>query len=266
MTTPATPRSTTIHTARRSATALPSADAVFADLLRRERRRRAVTGSLLAGGVLLAMLGPVCVAGILWTGRFRQSPFLADWSYPALLALATVLVVPLLFLLERRDGGRYADQAAERIADVPFIARRGAVGMLVVEVWLWGPRMILAAAARARTARVGRDANPAVAAKIVARLLTFDGGMPPVTALRGSTNPGRSRPRVPRRQRVDRHRVRRQPRVGRSNARKVLVRRGVVRSPPDRTAPPRVNQLGRASGASNNRPRGRSRGAGVVLN
>jgi hypothetical protein len=166
---------------------LPTMAQVLPIILRRERASVAGVRTLLVSGALLSLLGPICVGTFLWLFSMRGS---GQLNWVECFSISVLVVVPLLYAIERWTRGTFLEDNAERFTGGGSwfgmgIAGRGMVGILLVEIWLWGPRMVYSATSRIGQARGGETADRKVAAAIICKLLAHDGGLPAVQVLEG---------------------------------------------------------------------------------
>src|SRR4051812_8175522 len=125
---------------------------LFARVLRRDRLLHVkLVGRLLLGAAATSV-APLVVAGVLMAAlhraQVRHHPSLTQ-----LTLLASIIVVPLLFLLERRTRGEFFIEASraqnpgryERAANYFELSFASGAATLAawVELSLWGPRMMI---------------------------------------------------------------------------------------------------------------------------
>ncbi|HWE94939.1 MAG TPA: hypothetical protein VG269_13320 [Tepidisphaeraceae bacterium] len=165
----------------------PTMEQVLPAVLRCERTSVVRTRTLLVSGSLLSLFGPLCVATFMWLGFARGSN---QMSWGICFAIAVLIVVPLVFGIERWTRGSFLENSAEHFTNsgswfATGIAGRGLLGVVVVEIWLWGPRMVFAAWDRFGKSQSGAGVDRKVAAAILCKLLAQEGGLPAVEVLEG---------------------------------------------------------------------------------
>ncbi len=180
-------------------------------LLSRLTRRRQTDLTLaalgVAAGMLLSLLAPLFFASIFW---FALGSILEMWlSWPLCFAVAAALVLPLLFRLELRTAGEYLAQSINSSGMVPAQEvvpgavmlstwAGGSMGLVAlartanpraasfgaVEIFLTGPRLVVAGCRRWRTDRNFAGVDRERAAEIVALLLERGAALHPRELLR----------------------------------------------------------------------------------
>lgn len=171
---------------RRTARAI-GPEHVLPVILRRERTTVIGVRTLLVSGSLMSLLGPLCVATFMWLGFARGS---GQMSWGVCFAISVLIVVPLVFGIERLTRGSFLEDTAGNFTYsgswfATGLAGRGMLGVLLVEIWLWGPRMVFAAWDRFGKTQSSTNADRKVAAAIVCKLLAQEGGLPAVEVLEG---------------------------------------------------------------------------------
>lgn len=137
-------------------------------------------------GLVVAYVGPLLAASLLFAilGRLGV-PLPRNDSWLVLFTAAGLLGI--LFWYERRTRGQFLNQSIEDHRDW-FHGRASSYGefearyqiasfMIVVELLLWGPRMLLSALDRSRTRQALRHVSLTRAAEIIADLQRADGGV-----------------------------------------------------------------------------------------
>jgi hypothetical protein len=142
-----------------------------------ERRFRLGIIALLIGGAALALVGPIIVGSLVFLKQFRRG-HVASMSWFAAVGITAFFVVPLIFAIEFATGGKFIDDFAETMADRPFTVRRAGSGAVFLEVFLWGPRMIIAAFRRVSGINACKGHDRALAAAMLGKLLMRDESMP----------------------------------------------------------------------------------------
>jgi hypothetical protein len=154
---------------------------IVACLQKRERNHR-------LKAIVLALLGVVfCSGAVLLLGSMawalqsaRRGRHLPTHVYPWLpmVLITGALILPLLFLLEWSTRGMFLEDAVDSLSDTNYFVRRRAGGLVIIEMCLWGPRMIMSAFRRHRACRsyTGHDLN--LASGMLATLLRDENGMP----------------------------------------------------------------------------------------
>ncbi len=174
-------------------------------LQRRDRMRELRLTLAWVFGIPLSFLGPLVLASIFWLVIGRLTEHWYPWSW--YVAALSIVAIPLLFRLESRTGGKYADQA---VADMPppcdgmgritlgaYAGFGAPVGGLLawganpraasagfIEFFLVGPRLILGAARQARLERAFRALDRRRAAHVLAQLFETGHALPPGALLR----------------------------------------------------------------------------------
>lgn len=144
------------------------------------------TGLSACAGVAASLVGPLFVASIIWVIVARLGVVLPfDRAMFVWLFAAALLV--LLFWYERRTKGQFLSQSLDdnrawfpgrASSSGEFEARyRVAAGMVLVELLLWGPRLLMNSFDRCRVRQSLRHANLTRAAEVVADLQRCDGGV-----------------------------------------------------------------------------------------
>lgn len=174
-------------------------EAILLRLRRRERLFRVKVAAMILFGVPLSFVGPFVLATVFWfaghaAGYCSWSRVWVHWSW--LFLALVIVVVPLLYRLEIRTTGGYLTEAmqdtkphrpmgaaflpgpaAQVGALVAVAANPRAVSAGVVEVFLFGPRLVVGAFIQFRAARHLKQAEVGRAASILAVLLGRDQGV-----------------------------------------------------------------------------------------
>ncbi|HUU85458.1 MAG TPA: hypothetical protein VM243_18315 [Phycisphaerae bacterium] len=181
------------------ATAPRGNNAILLRLRHRERLFRVKVTAMVLFGLPLSLVGPFVLATIFWLagralGLLSWDRFWGQWMW-LFLALVSI-VIPLLYRLELRTAGGYLSEAAKDFnphgpTGAPFlpgsaayvgavaavVANPRAVSAGIVEVFLFGPRLVVGACQQIRAARHLKQANVELAAAILAVLLARDTGI-----------------------------------------------------------------------------------------
>ena len=146
-------------------------------LRKREKSHRSKGLALVLGGIPLVFVGPVFIGTcIYFLDRHRHHYTVTGWLTTA--ALTSVIAVPLLFLFERITGGGFMTATAEAVGQSDFsrAAGRAGAGALFMDIFCWGPRMILSGFRRFSSAASCPDCDRDLAAHWVCRLLRLEQG------------------------------------------------------------------------------------------
>ncbi len=172
----------------------PAASTTLQALLqRRERLFRVKVAAMLAFGLPLSLLGAALLATMFWFAAWRGFEFwLPWWQYFAVLA---VITVPLLYRLELQTAGRYLSQtitepahdfgrgamsiphAGGWLALASITANSAQLAGGLVEIFLFGPRMVVGALRQLRFLSQLGPIERSRAAQVVAALFRHDGGL-----------------------------------------------------------------------------------------
>lgn len=171
-------------------------------LARRERLFFLKLAVMLLVGVPLCAMGPIVLASLFWFSIGRV--FQVWWSWNSYLAVFTVVSLPLLFRLEYQTQGNYFSQLMQepsRATGLSLLSPSSSIGNLgalaawaanpgktaggFVELFMYGPRLILGAICRFRMSRSAGRPDRARAIEIVQLLLARDGGLELERILRG---------------------------------------------------------------------------------
>jgi hypothetical protein len=113
-------------------------------------------------------------------------------SWPGTLACCAVIVVPILFAIEHVTRGKFLEEATDSLGlDGSSRLTRGflysywdEIGLVILlAIFLWGPRMTLAAVRRLRAASAFATFSPAAGAAVLTALLPHDDGQPSADVL-----------------------------------------------------------------------------------
>src|SRR5207245_712297 len=92
--------------------------------------------------------GPVLFGTLIWLKQFdaRGSGEIHSWTNRVF--LTGVIFLPILFLIEWATRGKMFEEGAEALGDSARLpgVRGAAQGLVLVELCLWGPRMVIAGA------------------------------------------------------------------------------------------------------------------------
>ena len=159
-------------------------------LRRRDTQVLLLAIAMLLSGMLLLLVGPSIVATIWWFG----SGF-PDWR--ALFWKSSLIVLPLLFVIQWWTQGHFTEDAVVEMADHPVIldtvgASGRATGLVIVLVTLGilGPGLIFGAIARLRSLWRHRLVDRSRAARIVAQLVVCERGIAVAQLVLGRELPG----------------------------------------------------------------------------
>lgn len=137
---------------------------------------------LMVVGAAVSMIGPVLIATWLWLREFRSGGVgIGDvqHSFAWHLGVASACFLPVLFAVEWLSRGRLVDDAFEDTKDDGADwAGRVVAGAAILDMCLWGPRMVTGGARRLLGLRRHRAADRALAAAMLAELFNRGQGMP----------------------------------------------------------------------------------------
>jgi hypothetical protein len=155
----------------------PTRDEADRMLLRREGRFRNRWGTLAFLGFCVLWLGPALFATLGWIAQQRDGGSPTSWG--TLFGWCAVIGVPLFLLLEYLTRGSYFESAVEELDDaITYSARnRSAGAAMLIEIGLWGPRMLIAGVTKLGGAARHKPAARRAAAALVAVLLRREDGM-----------------------------------------------------------------------------------------
>lgn len=139
-------------------------------------------------GIPLCFLAPALITWFLIVpGRYRPALFSAD-SFAAIFTILCIILVPLLIWYERRTRGEYfMDALRDWGPDGNWFSgsiHRGADtegpgAIVMMELFLYGPRLVIGATRALRERGRLRHVPLALAADVLRHLLQFDHGIPP---------------------------------------------------------------------------------------
>jgi len=145
---------------------------------------------LFALGVMFMFIGPALAACIAWL-RERRYRWIAHHSWTFWFLLWTAILVPILLIIERATRGKMLEDTADKFSDGSMLTigfrGRAMVGVVLLEICLWGPRMIIAAWQRLWSIRNHAKADRNVAAALLHVLLVREGGVPTVDLMAATT-------------------------------------------------------------------------------
>lgn len=171
----------------------------------RENLRQLKIAAMFVFGVPLFFVGPLTTATCLWAGlRTLDQGWAIRWSW--LFWPLVVVMIPLLYRMERRTGGDYYGRMlSETEVYAPpgghmfmpgsgnFIIRgtylalnARPVASHFIEVFLFGPRLVLSASRQRRICRALVGVDVARAVEIVRFLGSVEGGVDLPAVLRGA--------------------------------------------------------------------------------
>jgi hypothetical protein len=157
-------------------------DGPLVDKLRREDLMFRVRWlCLLGAGLVMLWAVPALISWIVCAVRGRSTG-----SWPVVLVCCAAVVLPILFGIEYVTRGKFLEEVfaendvlggTSRFSRAFFYSWYEGIGLiLLLEIFLWGPRMTLAAVRHLRAASKFSTASFAAAAAIVRSLLREDGG------------------------------------------------------------------------------------------
>ena len=163
--------------ARPTRNAGPTREEAGRMLQRQEAAFRTRWSTLAFLGFCVLWLGPALFATLGWVAQQRDGGSPTSWG--SLFVWCAGIGIPLFLLLEYLTRGTYFESATEDMQDriSPSAANRSAGAALLIEISLWGPRMLIAGLTRlGGAARHKSDARRA-AAGLLAVLLRREDGM-----------------------------------------------------------------------------------------
>jgi hypothetical protein len=148
----------------------------------RERAYQAAAWAMLLIGIVALFVGPAVLAGAA-VGVESRMHVMHALSWWAMFGIVCAAVVPLLFWLENRTRGQWFEEelrggsgaTISQALFAPMTSNIGVGAAAIVEIMLWGPRLVIGARQRWKT-RVA-TATLHDAAAIIGFLRHFDGGV-----------------------------------------------------------------------------------------
>ena len=150
---------------------------IVAKLRKREQTHRSKGWALILAGIPLVFVAPLVIGTcIYFLDKHRRHYSFAGWLQ--MTALTSAIAIPLLFLFERVTGGGFMTATAEAVGQSDFsrAAGRAGAGALFMDIFCWGPRMILSGFKRLRSSGAGEDVNRELAAQWICKLLRLEQG------------------------------------------------------------------------------------------
>jgi hypothetical protein len=148
-------------------------------MLKREKNFRTSWATLAVVGALMSLAGAAIPASFVWLLQLRYSDNPAPWS--AVYVWTVLVAVPLAFILEHLTRGTMLQDAA---SDIDYssgfemhVRGRALVGMFILEICLWGPRMVMAGIKRLRRRTAYGHADRDLAARLLATLYQREEGI-----------------------------------------------------------------------------------------
>jgi len=135
-------------------------------------------------GFMFLWIGPGLFGSIMWLWQLGNTMpgTSSPWTWGACFAVVALVSIPVMFLLERATRGKFLEGAAENLEsdNLMTVGLRGrlAAGAVVIELCLWGPRMLTAGGRRLREAREVERFDREPAAVLLATMLTREEGWP----------------------------------------------------------------------------------------
>src|SRR4051794_2332076 len=155
----------------------PDAATLLACLRRREQQQWMKIAGLTTLGLGFLTFGPILLGTIIWARGTRRHYADYPTTWFGAVMVASVCIIPLLFLLEWATRGLFFENVAESAGD-SYFGRRMAGRAFLIEMLLWGPRMLLSAGRRLRSGATYRGVDRALAAQMLAKLVRSDEGIP----------------------------------------------------------------------------------------
>jgi hypothetical protein len=145
-------------------------------LLRQEHAFRTRWSTLAFLGFCVLWLGPALFATLGWVAQQRDSGTPTPWG--TLFVWCAGIGIPLFLLLEYLTRGSYFETAVDDLDDRISVSgrNRSAGAAMLIEISLWGPRMLIAGVTKVGGAARHKPAARRAAASIVAVLLRREDG------------------------------------------------------------------------------------------
>jgi hypothetical protein len=150
---------------------------VVTQLRQREKSHRAKGWALILGAIPLLFVGPLFIGTcVYFLDRHREHYSTAGWI--GAVALTAAFAIPLLFLFERLNGEGLMTSTAEAVgqADYSRLAGRAGAGVLIIDIFCWGPRMVLSGFRRFASNSVVTECDHQLAAQWICKLLRLEQG------------------------------------------------------------------------------------------
>ena len=128
--------------------------------------------SLISLGSIVTMLGPILIGSIIWGKQFSVTYTGSVQSWTFCVGEASLIVLPILFLIEWLTRGKLVEDAADSMGDMgmmrfsPYMGR-GMGGLIVLEICLWGPRIVIAGTKRIAEMSKHAAADRSIAAEML---------------------------------------------------------------------------------------------------
>jgi len=163
--------------ARPTRNAGPTRDDADRMLRRQEAAFRTRWSTLAFLGFCVLWLGPVIFATLGWLNQQRYTDTPTPWG--TLFGWCAAIGLPLFLILEYVTRGSYFENAADDLEDrITYSGRnRGMFLAMLIEVSLWGPRMLIAGITKLGGAARHKPAARRAAASLIAVLLRREDGM-----------------------------------------------------------------------------------------
>ena len=161
---------------RAPARKLISASDLIPKLARMEKSFVARWLLLIIAGSLFCLIGPFLFGSLIWMRRVGRT----DQSWLSHVGMTAAWFLPILFLIEWATRGKMLEEGAEAMGSTMRLpgVRSAAQGMVMVEMCLWGPRMVIAGTKKLYNLGEHRRADRALAAEILAALVNRGEGTP----------------------------------------------------------------------------------------
>jgi hypothetical protein len=166
-------------------------DALLAKLRAMERGFATRWMMLAFGGGVVCLIGPAIFGTFYWLRQFRGGGvrIAETHTWIGAVSLTAAWFLPVLFFIEWVTRGKLLENTLDTAGDMGFsygnrmvgggyFAGRAMTGAMLIEICLWGPRMVIGGAKRlfSRTQHASADRN--LAAKMLHAMLLRGEGLP----------------------------------------------------------------------------------------
>ena len=154
---------------------------MFAQLRRLEGGFRARWSLLILAGAAFCLIGPVLFGTFIWLHQFQERRSAGtEYSWLNRVIVTGLVFLPILFAIEWATRGKMLEEGAEALGDsmrLPGVRGAGQ-GLVILEMCLWGPRMVIGGTRKLLGLSQHRRADRALAAEMVATLANRGEGIP----------------------------------------------------------------------------------------
>jgi hypothetical protein len=132
---------------------------------------------LILAGAAFCLIGPVLFGSGLWLKHSTETPHHGWWFWVGATAL---WFLPIMFVVEYMTRGKMFEEGAEALGDAARLpgGRGAAQGLVLVEMCLWGPRMVIGGTKKLYGLGQHRRADRKLASELLAVLANRGEGMP----------------------------------------------------------------------------------------